>query len=84
MELSDALKQRILNLLKEKNLSVSKLSTLAGISRSTLSKFLSGKRKYIQIEIIEYICEALNINLAKFFDDSLFDNICISDINRKE
>ena len=84
MELSDALKQRILNLINERNLMVSKLSTLAGISRSTLSKFLSGKRKYIQIEIIEYICEALDIKLSEFFNDKLFDNICISDLNKKE
>ncbi len=84
MELSDALKQRILNLINERNLTVSKLSTLAGISRSTLSKFLSGKRKYIQIEIIEYICEALDIKLSEFFNDKLFDNICISDLNKKE
>lgn len=81
MELSDALRQRILNLLTEKNLTVSKLSTLAGISRSTLSKFLSKKRKYIHIEVIEFICEGLNMKLKDFFDDSLFDNIFISDDN---
>ena len=84
MELSDALRQRILNLLDERKLTVSKLSTLAGISRSTLSKFLSKKRKYIQIEIIEYICEALNMKLKDFFDDDVFDNICISDYNTKK
>jgi len=33
MELSDAVKNRILNLIKERNINVSKLSTLAGISR---------------------------------------------------
>ena len=75
MNLSNAIKQRILNLINENNITVSKLSTLAGISRSTLSKFLSGKRKYIHIEIIEYICEALNITLKDFFDDSLFNDV---------
>ena len=75
MNLSNAIKQRILNLINENNITVSKLSTLAGISRSTLSKFLSGKRKYIHIEIIEYICEALNITLKDFFDDPLFNDV---------
>lgn len=75
MNLSNAIKQRILNLINERNITVSKLSTLAGISRSTLSKFLSGKRKYIHIEIIEYICEALNITLKDFFDDPLFNDV---------
>ena len=75
MKLSNAIKQRILNLINEREITVSKLSTLAGISRSTLSKFLSGKRKYLHIEIIECICEALNISLKDFFDDPLFDDV---------
>lgn len=79
MDLSEAIRIRINNLMKDNNLNVSKLSTLAGISRSTLSKFLSGKRKYIRIDIIEYICEAFNIKLTDFFNDELFNNINIQD-----
>lgn len=79
MDLSEAVRIRISNLINENNLNVSKLSTLAGISRSTLSKFLSGKRKIIRLDMIEYICEALNIKLKDFFDDKLFDNIDIAD-----
>lgn len=79
MDLSEAVRIRITNLINENNLNVSKLSTLAGISRSTLSKFLSGKRKIIRLDMIEYICEALNIKLKDFFDDKLFDNIDIAD-----
>ncbi len=79
MDLSEAIRIRINNLMKDNNLNVSKLSTLAGISRSTLSKFLSRKRKYIRIDIIEYICEAFNIKLTDFFNDELFNNINIQD-----
>jgi len=75
MDLSTAIRTRINNLITENDLNVSKLSTLAGVSRSTLSKFLSGQRKYIRIDIIEYICEALNMSLGEFFSDKLFDNI---------
>jgi len=75
MDLSTAIRTRINNLITENDLNVSKLSTLAGVSRSTLSKFLSGQRKYIKIDIIEYICEALNMSLGEFFSDKLFDNI---------
>lgn len=75
MDLSNAIRTRINNLIDEHDLNVSKLSTLAGVSRSTLSKFLSGQRKYIRIDIIEYICEALNMSLGEFFSDKLFDNI---------
>ena len=75
MDLSQAVRIRITNLIEERNINVSKLSTLAGISRSTLSKFLSGKRKIIRLDIIEYICEGLNMKLKDFFYDSIFDNI---------
>lgn len=79
VDLSQAVRIRINNLIDERNLNVSKLSTLAGISRSTLSKFLAGKRKIIRLDMIEYICEALNMKLKDFFNDSIFDNIEIED-----
>ena len=80
MDLSEAVRSRITNLIEERDISVSKISTLAGISRSTLSKFLSGKRKMIRLEMIEYICEGLNLSLRDFFDDKVFDNIEIKEI----
>ena len=79
LDLSQAIRIRINDLISERELNVSKLSTLAGISRSTLSKFLSGKRQNLRIDIIEYICEALEIKLKDFFDDKVFDNIEMKD-----
>lgn len=79
MDLSQAVRIRINNLINERNLNVSKLSTLAGISRSTLSKFLAGKRKIIRLDMIEYICEGLNMKLKDFFNDPIFDNIEMED-----
>ena len=79
MNLSQAIRIRITNLIEERNINVSKLSTMAGISRATLSKFMSGQRNYLRIDIIEYICEGLNIKLKEFFDDKIFDNIDMED-----
>lgn len=79
MELSQAVRKRITNLIEERNINVSKLSTMAGISRSTLSKFLAGKRKIIRLDMIEYICEGLNMKLKDFFNDPIFDNIEMED-----
>ena len=79
MDLFEAIKIKINNLMIERNLTPSKLSTLAGISRSTLSKFMSGKRKSLDLKTIEFICEGLNIKLKDFFSDSLFDNIDVKD-----
>ena len=79
LDLSQAIRIRIKNLIDERNLNISKLSTLAGISRSTLSKFMSGQRKIIRLDMVEYICEGLNIKLKEFFDDKIFDNIDMGD-----
>lgn len=79
MELSSAVRIRINDLLKERKWNISKLSTFAGISRSTLSKFMSGQRKYIRLDILEYICEAFDIKLVDFFDDKVFDDINVQD-----
>jgi len=79
LDLSQAVRIRINNLIKEKNISMSKLCTLAGISRSTLSKFMSGKRKIIRLDIIEYICEGLNMKLGEFFNDDVFNDIEIKE-----
>ena len=79
MDLSQAVRRRITNLIEERNINVSKLSTLAGISRSTLSKFLAGKRKIIRLDMIEYICEGLNMKLKDFFNDPIFDDIEMED-----
>ena len=75
MDLSEAIRIRICDLIEERDLTVSKLCTLSGISRSTLSKILSGQRKYIRLDILEFICEALNIELKDFFDSPLFKNV---------
>lgn len=79
MDLSEAIRIRINNLITEKDITIYKLSMLAGISRTTLSKFLGGETKYLRIDIIEYICEALQIKLKDFFDDKLFDDVEVND-----
>lgn len=79
MDLSEAVRIRICDLIEEKSLTVSRLCTLSGISRSTLSKILSGKRKYIRLDILEFICEALNIELKDFFDSPVFKNVEVKD-----
>lgn len=54
----------------QKNYSVNKLANLAGISQSYLRDVELGN-KNPTIEILSYICEALNISLKDFFDDDL-------------
>lgn len=79
LDLAEAIRKRINTLIEERDINVSKLSTMAGVSRSTISKFLKGKSKYLRIDVIEYICEGLDIKLKDFFNDPVFDNIEIEE-----
>ena len=75
MELSQAVKERITNLSKNKNITLHKLSLDAGISYSTLNSFMHGKCKTPNLSTILHICEGLNIDLSEFFQDEIFKNV---------
>ena len=62
--------KRITYFRTQKNYSVNKLANLAGISQSYLRDVELGN-KNPTIEILSYICGALNISLKDFFDDDL-------------
>ena len=71
----DAIRTRINNLANEKKITIHKVSTLAGISHSTLSAFMSGDRKDLKSSTILHICEGLNIKIWEFYKDSVFDDV---------
>ena len=75
MVLSDAINQRINELLEERNLTAYKLSYLAGISNSIISDCRRGKVKEPTISSIIHICEGLDIQLKDFFNSPLFDDV---------
>ena len=58
-----------------KNYSVNKLATLSGISQSYLRDIELGN-KNPTIEILSYICDALNISLREFFDEQTDNQFC--------
>ena len=75
MQLSDAIRKRINNLLKINNMNIWKLYKATGVSASTLSYFMSGKRELINLKTLLHICEGFEISLKDFFYDSLFIDV---------
>lgn len=75
MLLSEAIRKRINNLLKQNNMNQWKLYKSSGVPSSTLSYFMSGKREFITLKTLQHICEGLNITIRQFFDDPIFDNV---------
>ena len=75
MLLSDAIRKRIKNLLKENNMNIWKLYKATGVSASTLSYFMSGKIELINLKTLLHICEGFDIELKDFFDDPIFKDV---------
>ena len=75
MTLTDAVRQRIKNLLKENNMNLWSLYKATGVSAKTLTYFVNQKRGLITLKTLLHICEGFNIELKEFFDDPLFKDV---------
>lgn len=68
MDTITAIKNRILQLCGERDISVNKLATMCGLSPSSLKSILYGRSKNPTVLTIKIICDGLDITLAEFFD----------------
>ena len=80
MLLCTAVRQRIVNLASERNITLHKLALNSGIPYSTLSSFLNGKSNSITLTTLLHLCEGANIELEDFFKDKLFQDVEAEDI----
>lgn len=72
MRTQSALKQRILELCQDKKVTVNGLSTMCGITQSTLNNIVSGRNNSTTIATVQKICDGVGIDLVAFFDSDLF------------
>ncbi len=75
MNISDAVAHRILELCKENNLTVNKLSTLSGVTQSTVNDIVNHKARNIGIVTIKKLCDGLGITITDFFETDSFKNL---------
>lgn len=68
-----AIKERLLQLLGDKKLSIHKLSLESGVSPSTIKNILYGKSVNPGIVTIKMLCDGLGITLKEFFESEKFD-----------
>lgn len=70
-----AVKERLLQLLGNKKLSIHKLSLESGVSPSTIKNILYGKSVNPGIVTIKMLCDGLGITLKEFFESEKFDSL---------
>ena len=75
MDTYTAVKNRLLSLCGEKNLTIHKLATESGIAPSTIKNILYGKSKNPGVVSIKKLCDGLGISVREFFDSPLFDDL---------
>ena len=75
MTLKEATIQRILNLCDDHGLTLNKLSTVCGMTQSTLNNIVNGRNKSTTTSTVKKICDGLGITITDFFDDPLFQSL---------
>ncbi len=72
MNISEAVAERILELCAENHLTVNKLSTISGVTQSTVNDIVNHRARNIGIVTIKKLCDGLNITITAFFDTERF------------
>ena len=75
MNIGQAVRLRILDLCRERGITVNKLSYMCGITQSTLNNIVSGRNSTTTVSTVKKICDGLEISIQDFFDDKLFGNL---------
>ncbi len=75
MNIGDAIRIRIKELCTERCITINKLSTLCGLTQSTLNNITSGRNNSTTVSTIKKICDGLEITIVDFFSSELFENL---------
>ena len=75
MTINKAVIFRILELCRQHDITLNKLSTICGITQSTLNNIVSGRNKGTTVSTVKKICDGLEIDIHSFFASPLFDNL---------
>lgn len=75
MNIGEAVKERILELCREKSISINKLSIMSGVTQSTVNNIVSGRNRSTTIATIKKLCDGLDITIQDFFNSELFSEL---------
>ncbi len=75
MNIGEAVRDRIIELCNERDISVNKLSSMSGVTQSTVNNIVSGRNNSATISTIKKLCDGLGITIQDFFQSDLFDDL---------
>ena len=75
MTVSKAISTRIINICKEKDISINKLANASFLTQSTLQSIIVGDSNNPKLLTISRVCYGLDITLEEFFSDEVFNDL---------
>ena len=75
MDTIAAVRNRILQLCGEREISINKLATISALPPSSIKNILYGKSQNPKLITIKMICDGLGITLAEFFNTVEFNSL---------
>ena len=75
MNVSVAVKQRILELCSERHITINKLSTICGLTQSTLNNIMHREGSNPTVATVKKICDGLDMTMAEFFSGEIFNEV---------
>jgi transcriptional regulator with XRE-family HTH domain len=75
MTIGEAVKERILQLCAERSITVNKLATLSGVTKSTLNNIVGWRNRSATISTIKKLCDGFDIDIVKFFSTDTFRDL---------
>lgn len=76
----EAVIKRLLELIREKQITVNKLANLSAVPPSTVKNIFNGKSKNPGIVTLKLLCDGMGITITDFFDSPIFKELEIEDI----
>ena len=73
MDMISVVRNRILLLCDEHDLTINKLATISAVPPSSVKNILYGKSKDPRLSTIKKLCDGLEISLGEFFGTPEFD-----------
>ena len=75
MTIAEAVVKRLYELVDERQLTINRISTISGVTQSTVSDIVNGVTSNVTIATIQKLCDGLEISVRDFFDSPLFDDL---------
>lgn len=75
MDLSTAIRKRIINLCTEKNMNINQLAIKSGVNPSTIRSITKSRCNTPTTQTIYYLCIGFGISLKDFYNSKIFDNL---------